>query len=130
MLVTDAIDSIPGWAWPILVLVAIFSWAGSVRYQKGFNKYNGPFLASFTNFWRIWQRLRYPHRTYFQGVAKYGRIIRVGPNTLVFNDPEAIKDIYMTQFSKVSCRSSLFPAELAVLPPWLLLLRVHRRLTN
>ncbi|KEF63058.1 uncharacterized protein A1O9_01034 [Exophiala aquamarina CBS 119918] len=100
MLAVDAISLISGWTWPILALVLICGWAISVRYQKGFNKYNGPFLASLTNFWRIWQRLRYPHRTYFHDVAKYGRIIRVGPNTLVFNDPEAIKDIYMTHFSK------------------------------
>lgn len=102
MLAIDAISFTPKWAWPVLALAAICGWAISVRFQKGFNKYDGPFLASLTNFWRIWQRLRYPHRTYFQDVAKYGRIIRVGPNTLVFNDPEAIKDIYMTHFSKVS----------------------------
>ncbi|KAK5065098.1 hypothetical protein LTR84_000934 [Exophiala bonariae] len=100
MLTRDTILHIPWWEWSVLAAVAICAWGISARYQKGLNKYNGPFLASFTNFWRIWQRLRYPHRTYFQDLAKYGRIIRVGPNTLVFNDPEAIKDIYMTHFSK------------------------------
>ena len=102
MLLSDVMHFMPTWLWLILGLLAICGWALSIRYQKGFSKYKGPFLASFTNFWRIWQRLRYPHRTYFQDVAQYGRIIRVGPNTLLFNDPEAVKDIYMTHFNKVS----------------------------
>jgi hypothetical protein len=33
-------------------------------------------------------------------MVKYGKIIRVGPDTLLFNGPEAIKDIYTTGFSK------------------------------
>ena len=98
----DTIFLIPGWMWATIALVAICGWLVSVRYQKGLNKYDGPFLASITNFWRIWQFLRYPDQTFYPSVVKYGRIIRVGPNTLVFNDPDAIKDIYMTHFSKVS----------------------------
>lgn len=102
MLAIDSFSLIPVWVWPIVGLLAICGWAASVRYQKGLNKYDGPLLASLTNFWRIWQRLWYNDRTCFPDLVKYGPIIRIGPNTLVFNDPEAIKDIYMTHFSKVS----------------------------
>lgn len=102
MAVTDSITNAPLWVWVVLASGALCSWAASRRYYKGLNKYNGPFLASLTNFWRLWQWLWYTDMCYFPRVVKYGKIIRVGPDTLLFNDPEAIKDIYMTHFNKVS----------------------------
>ncbi len=104
MFITNSLTSPPLWAWTSLLASVLLAWALSFRYQKGLNKYNGPFLASFTNFWRLWQWLCYTEMCYFPSVVKYGKIIRVGPNTLLFNDPEAIKDIYMTHFNKVRSR--------------------------
>jgi hypothetical protein len=101
MLITDAVAQAPVWSWVLLAVGLLCLRAASYRYQKGLNKYDGPFLASFTNFWRLWQWLVYYDRCPYPSVVKYGRIIRVGPNTLLFNDPEAIKDIYMTHFQKV-----------------------------
>lgn len=95
----------PLWVPALLTAAVIFLRAASYRYQKGLNKYKGPFVASFTDFWRLWQWLWNWDRPYFPGVVKYGKIIRVGPNTLLFNEPDAIKDIYSTHFSKV--RSTL-----------------------
>lgn len=102
MAVTDSITNTPLWIWAVLASGALCWWATSRRYYKGLNKYNGPFLASLTNFWRLWQWLWYTDMCYFPRVVKYGKIIRIGPDTLLFNDPEAIKDIYMTHFNKVS----------------------------
>ena len=101
MLAVDSVTIVPGWVWIAFATGLLGAWAASFRYQKGLNKYNGPFLASFTNLWRLWQWLWYTDMCYFPSVVKYGKIIRIGPNTLLFNDPEAIKDIYMTHFNKV-----------------------------
>jgi hypothetical protein len=101
MFIADLAASIPPWAWTLLATGVICSRAASYRYQKGLNKYRGPFIASFTNFWRLWQWLWNWDHPYFPDMVKYGKIIRVGPNTLLFNEPEAIKDIYTTGFSKV-----------------------------
>jgi hypothetical protein len=102
MLLTDALSSFPWWAYVLLILGVACARAASFRYQKGLSKYPGPFLASFTNFWRLWQWYRHTDRCTFPDVAHYGKIIRIGPDTLLFNDPEAIKDIYQTHFDKVS----------------------------
>ncbi|ETI26004.1 hypothetical protein G647_02781 [Cladophialophora carrionii CBS 160.54] len=99
MLLVDS-ATIPPWAYFALATALVTAWILSFRYQKGLNKYPGPFVASVTNFWRLWQWLRHTDMCYFPKVAQYGRIIRIGPNTLLFNDPEAIKDIYMTHFNK------------------------------
>jgi hypothetical protein len=105
MLIADVAANVPPWMLGSAAAGIIFLRAASFRYQKGLNKYKGPILASFTNFWRLWQWLWYWDRTYFLDLVKYGKIIRVGPDTLLFNDPEAIKDIYTTGFSKVGFRS-------------------------
>lgn len=101
MFVVDSAATFPPWAWIALAAGLLCAWAASLRYSKGLHKYNGPFIASFTNFWRMWQWVWYTDMCYFPSVVKYGKIIRIGPNTLLFNDPEAIKDIYMTHFNKV-----------------------------
>ncbi|OGE47485.1 hypothetical protein PENARI_c043G07611 [Penicillium arizonense] len=65
------------------------------RYQKGLNKYQGPFLASLTNNWRlvdVWKRDA--HTTFRKIHQKYGDIVRVAPNVLSFGHPAAISDIY------------------------------------
>jgi hypothetical protein len=65
------------------------------RYQKGLNKYPGPFLASLTNSWRlidVWKRDA--HITFRKLHHGYGNIVRVAPNVLSFADPAAIQDIY------------------------------------
>lgn len=102
----DFTTNLPPWVFGTLAAGLICFKVGSYRYEKGLNKYKGPFLASFTNFWRLWQWLWYWDRTYFPDMVKYGKIIRVGPDTLLFNEPDAIKDIYTTGFSKVKASES------------------------
>jgi hypothetical protein len=102
MFLIDSLTTVPSWAWLALASVILAAWAARWRYHKGLSRYPGPFIASFTDFWRLWQWVWYTDMGYFPKVAHYGRIIRVGPATLLFNDPEAIKDIYMTHFNKVS----------------------------
>ncbi|MFY4560371.1 hypothetical protein PQ647_24960, partial [Escherichia coli] len=74
------------------VLIAYFSFK---RYQKGLNKYHGPFLASLTNNWRlvdVWKRDA--HTTFRKLHQQYGDIAPVAPNVLSFGHPSAIPDIY------------------------------------
>lgn len=88
--------------WLGAAALLIIARALSIRYQDGLNKYNGPFVASFTNFWRLWQAYWYQDRvTYLPLPHKYGEIIRLGPRTLVFQNPQAIRDIFVAGFRKV-----------------------------
>jgi hypothetical protein len=64
----------------------------------------GPFIASFTNFWRasIQYSGDFPDRL----VAlhnKYGPLVRVGPNTISVNDPGSLSTVYSShgEFQKV-----------------------------
>ncbi|KAK4065660.1 hypothetical protein Trihar35433_7780 [Trichoderma harzianum] len=73
----------------------ILGWCLHIRYRHGFNKYRGPLLASFTDYWRY--RYTRDHRDEIPSVAlhaKYGDIVRAGPQKLSFANPEALKDIY------------------------------------
>lgn len=79
---------------PVLVAVTA-AWLARNRFQKGLHKYPGPFLASLTDFWRVWdvykQRPEVTHRRLHE---KYGDVVRLGPNALSFSDPKALKAIY------------------------------------
>lgn len=77
----------------ILLILYLFR----TRYSRGLNKFNGPFLASFTNLWKIWYA--YSMNSSEQAIyvdlhRKYGDVVRIGPNNLSFADPRAIQDIY------------------------------------
>lgn len=80
----------------VCLIIAGFLFGVASSQNRGLHKIsNGPFLASLTNLWRLydayWHKSQPPllhlHR-------KYGDIVRLGPNVLSFSDPQAIKDIY------------------------------------
>jgi hypothetical protein len=76
-----------------LVIFAIYLLL--TRYSRGLNKFNGPFLASFSNLWRLWYALGSSQKQLYVEIhRKYGDIVRLGPNELSFADPQAIHDIY------------------------------------
>ncbi|KAH7174986.1 cytochrome P450, partial [Fusarium flagelliforme] len=61
----------------------------------------GPFLASCTDLWAaiaVW-RGRYYHDMVTEWHAKYGPVVRVGPNRVSFADPSAIPNIYGTSLT-------------------------------
>ncbi|KIW17543.1 hypothetical protein PV08_04737 [Exophiala spinifera] len=87
-----------GWrALPLAGILAIVVYVVYLRYFHPLSKYPGPFLASVTNFWKFYQysTLRFPN-TLIKLHEKYGPIVRIGPNDLDFNYPEAIAPIYKT----------------------------------
>ena len=78
---------------PIFGLALVY-----ITYQRWFHplsKYPGPFLASLTDLWKAYQmtQRRLPYK-YAELHEKYGPVIRVGPNSLSFSDPNAIAPIY------------------------------------
>ena len=80
--------------WFSLALLAVVIRFVSFRYVYGVQKFKGPLLASFTDFWRLLHAYRnnlFPSRHLHE---EYGDVVRVGPNALCFRDPQAIRDIF------------------------------------
>ncbi|KAF3761754.1 hypothetical protein M406DRAFT_50315 [Cryphonectria parasitica EP155] len=93
--ITEEIIQIVLQHWVTVAIVISFSWLLRNRFRRGLNKYPGPFLASLTDWWRfidVWGRR--PEVTHIKLHEKYGDVVRLGPNTLSFADPVALKAIY------------------------------------
>lgn len=95
---------------PVLVLLFVVRCAAR-RYQHGLSDIPGPFWASFTDLWSLYRALRglgvedYKlHRTYRSSM------IRLGPRTVAFSDPEACRTIYGYKpiFKKVTATSHAY----------------------
>lgn len=85
----------PRLAWAFLVYILIKLIVN--RYFRGLSKYDGPFLASLTDFWRpIFIHWNRHNQTILDLHRKYGSVVlvRLGPNVLSFSEPEAVEDIY------------------------------------
>ena len=55
----------------------------------------GPFIASFTNFQRVWWvKTKRAHLIHQQMHEKYGAVVRIGPNMVSISNPEAIPTVY------------------------------------
>jgi hypothetical protein len=94
----------------VVVLIVALSGVYAVfqRYGNGLHQYPGPFLASITNNWRlydVWKRDT--HYSFRRLHNQYGPVVRVAPNVLSFADPDAITDIYGLNkgYTKVSSRT-------------------------
>lgn len=66
------------------------------KYQPGIYSIPGPTLAGFSNFWRFWDALtRIPHDTHIRLHRQYNSpLVRVGPRSVSFSDPEWIPKVY------------------------------------
>jgi hypothetical protein len=81
--------------WPVLLSLSLIAYLLCNKFHHGLQKYPGPFLAAYTNWWRFFENLsRQTEQTYIKLHRRYGDIVRVGPNVLSFADPCAIKIIY------------------------------------
>lgn len=81
--------------WITLLGVTLVAYFLHQRYQKGLSRYPGPLLASFTNWWRVWDVYkRRPELTHIRLHRSLGDVVRLGPNCLSFADPKALKAIY------------------------------------
>ena len=78
----------------VLLLISVVYLAKN-KYHNGLQRYPGPFLASYTDWWRFFDVLgRRPDITQLKLHRKLGDIVRLGPNALSFSNPEALKTIY------------------------------------
>ncbi|KAK4160016.1 putative cytochrome P450 pisatin demethylase [Cladorrhinum sp. PSN259] len=94
-MILDQLIQILGQHWPLVVSTVVVVWLVRNRYHNGLNKYPGPFLASLTDWWRFFDVYRRrPERTHIELHRKYGPVVRLGPNTLSFSDPDSLKTIY------------------------------------
>ena len=81
--------------WLFALAVFVVAYFARNYFYNGLQKYPGPFLAAFTNWWRFWDVLeRRPDRTQLRLHRELGDIVRIGPNTLSVADPKALKIIY------------------------------------
>lgn len=75
----------------VIVIVAV------KRYCDKLRRFPGPYLASWTDAWRLYYAITSTHKPPLIDVHReYGDIVRIGPKHLSFAQPEAIKDIYGT----------------------------------
>lgn len=81
--------------WPSALIFLVVAYLAKNYYNHGLQKYPGPLLASFTDWWRFFDVLgRRPDITQNRLHKQHGDIVRLGPNALSFADPQALKTIY------------------------------------
>ncbi|KAL3469692.1 hypothetical protein BJX99DRAFT_251778 [Aspergillus californicus] len=94
---------------PALVLLYL----AQQYFHHGLHLYPGPVLAKFTNLWRFLDvRGRHSELTHMALHRKHGDIVRLGPNTLSFSSPSAIKVIY--GLNKGFTKSEFYPVQMTV----------------
>ncbi|KAK3291378.1 cytochrome P450-like protein [Chaetomium fimeti] len=94
-MITDQIAQVLSQHWLPITLAVVVAWLARNRYHNGLSKYPGPFLASLTDWWRFFDVYgRRPERSHIALHRKYGPVVRLGPNTLSFSDPDSLKTIY------------------------------------
>jgi hypothetical protein len=75
--------------------VALAVYALFNRYGRGLSRFNGPFVASLTSLWGMWNVWATADQPpYVHLHKKYGHVVRLSPNKLSFAQPAAIRDIY------------------------------------
>ena len=91
----DSIISLSLGQWGSLIFVVLVAYFAKNRFTRGLQKYPGPFLASLTDWWRFIDVMgRRPDITHIKLHRELGDIVRLGPNSLSFADPKALKTIY------------------------------------
>ncbi|KAK4033039.1 Pisatin demethylase [Parachaetomium inaequale] len=101
-----AVDSLiellngPSVSWPAAALVlplTLVTWFTISWVSSPLRKYPGPFLAGYTNLWRLAQVQSGSYHLRIKKLhEKYGPVVRIGPNLLDLDYPELIKTVYST----------------------------------
>ncbi|EWG52238.1 hypothetical protein FVEG_11028 [Fusarium verticillioides 7600] len=80
-----------------IALCAALIWWVISTLMSPLRQYPGPFLAKWTNVWRLYQVRSQKYQWTIQELhKKYGPVVRIGPNLLDLDYPELIKTIYGT----------------------------------
>ena len=87
------------------LIILLFLRLLSNCYTSGLSGVPGPYLARFSNIWRLVQTWKGHYERTAQDLhRRYGDVVRTGPNVVSLNDPEVIDRIYgvKADFPKVS----------------------------
>ncbi|KAK4174348.1 putative cytochrome P450 pisatin demethylase-like protein [Triangularia setosa] len=98
------------WTTALTLLLTNIIWT---RYRSGLRRVPGPFLASFSNLWKLratWNQNM--HRENVRVHEDYGPIVRIGPNHVSVSDAESMQTIYGVK--NVFPKSSFYPLAEAV----------------
>lgn len=77
--------------------IACFLWFFVAYQTSPLKKYPGPFLAGWTNLWRVWKVIGAEYAPTMKKLhEKYGPVVRIGPNLLDLDYPELARVIYST----------------------------------
>jgi hypothetical protein len=110
---SDSLISVLLHNWPFVLPLLFIAYLLTNYFNHGLNRYPGPLLASFTNWWRLWIVYnRRPELSHIALHAKHGPIVRLGPNTVSFSDPKALKAIY--GLNKGFIKSEFYPVQMAI----------------
>ena len=94
--------------WFLVIPIVLLSYLTANYFNHGLNKYPGPLLAGMTDWWRFFDVYgRRPDITHIKLHREHGDVVRLGPNSLSFADPKAIKQIYGLNKGFVKVRSTL-----------------------
>lgn len=109
MLIESVLDTRPE-IFSGLIISLIICYAFYNRYGHGLNHIPGPFLASLSEWWRLfvawgWQ----PHLTHIRLHEKYGDVVRIGPKTVIVRDPEGVKKIYALNAGYIKVATDFIP---------------------
>lgn len=86
-------------------LVALVARLLHNKYATGLNHIPGPFLASFTDFYRLTIARNYrPERWHIELHNQYGDFVRIGPRTVLCSSNKAAKKIYALNAGFVKVR--------------------------
>jgi hypothetical protein len=110
--------------WFLVIPIVLVAYLTFNYFNHGLNKYPGPLLAGLTDWWRFLDVYgRRPEITHIKLHREHGDVVRLGPNSLSFADPKAIKQIYGLNKGFVKVRS------VPVRSRWLGLMNVSRGFT-
>ncbi|KAL4963708.1 cytochrome P450 [Aspergillus stella-maris] len=94
---------------PIISFVLTIVVVALVRTRRRLQHIPGPFFASLTNIVRWnWVITGRAHLIHTQLHRKYGKVVRIGPNTVLVSDPAAIPSIY--RFNEPYQKSDFYDA--------------------
>ena len=80
------------------LLILLVAYLAFNRYGYGISGYDGPFMGSISGLWSVWYIWKTPHDIPFRDLHKrYGPVVRLNPNRLLFSQPQAIQEIYGTK---------------------------------
>ncbi|KAB5572301.1 cytochrome P450 [Coniochaeta sp. 2T2.1] len=109
----DSFAGLPASWFIVAGAVALVAFFVRNKYHGGLNRYPGPVLASFTNWWRFFCVMRRKSNFEIRELhEKHGDVVRLGPDCLSFSSPEAMKAIYGLN-NRLS-KSEFYPVQMQI----------------